>query len=255
MWMAVGAFFAFTAHAQAAFTFLGPTPYLSTADSPFPVGGSNPSFFLEDFEDGQITAPGIHDSMPSVARGIVLGPGGFTDSVDADDGELDGVGQQGHSYASGFTTVQLTAPPARKRYFQFDLDPIFNGKLPNAFGFVWTDGAASSHVLLEFYGASGELVFSKLQSGLGDDSRAGTVVEDQFLGVLGDEGIGRVAITSIFLGDDVTFEIDHVQFGRIVPEAKSLWLASICAGVLRICRPRPLTPRRVHCRARSRRDR
>jgi hypothetical protein len=36
---------------------IGPTPYLSEADSPFfPFG---PNFFLEDFEDGSLNTPGV----------------------------------------------------------------------------------------------------------------------------------------------------------------------------------------------------
>jgi len=35
-------------------TFLGPTPYLSSADSPFDLSGLGTAYFLEDFEDGQL---------------------------------------------------------------------------------------------------------------------------------------------------------------------------------------------------------
>ena len=38
--------------------FLGPSPYLSFADSPF-NGGSFSYFHLEDFEDGSLNTPGV----------------------------------------------------------------------------------------------------------------------------------------------------------------------------------------------------
>ncbi len=43
----------------AGFTFLGPTPYLSAADSPFAEYLDGPDFYLEDFEDGELNTLGI----------------------------------------------------------------------------------------------------------------------------------------------------------------------------------------------------
>ena len=47
--------FATTGGADVGPTFLGPTPYLSAADSPFNLAG--PNFCLEDFEDGGPVTP------------------------------------------------------------------------------------------------------------------------------------------------------------------------------------------------------
>lgn len=60
-------------YARAGFTFLGPTSYLSAADSPFPVDGSNPNFYLEDFEPDMPCVPGgstFCGAIPSEFPGI-----------------------------------------------------------------------------------------------------------------------------------------------------------------------------------------
>ena len=104
--------------AAAATIFFGPTPYLSSADIPasFYQGGAPTG--LENFEDGVLSF-GITASI-----GLILGPGTLTDSVDADDGAIDGSGSAGSSF---FATTSLTF--------------TFPG-LPTAVGLVWTDGAA-----------------------------------------------------------------------------------------------------------------
>src|SRR4051812_45814864 len=103
-------------------TLLGPTAYLSFNDSPF-NGGSFSYFDLETFEDGLLNTPGV-----SVDTGSVLGPGGLTDSVDADDGVIDGFGVSGHSFVYGASTVTFT----------FSSGTL--GALPTHAGIVWTDG-------------------------------------------------------------------------------------------------------------------
>lgn len=84
---------------NAEFTFLPPTPYLSAADSPFPVL-TNPTFNLEDFENddcvpgpgvfcgGEFDAPGVNQ----IHGNVILGS-----SVDADDGVIDNSGQSAFS--------------------------------------------------------------------------------------------------------------------------------------------------------------
>lgn len=216
--------------AHAAVTFLGPSPYFSAADSPFPVDASNPSFFLEDFEDGELNTPGIFQPYPEIARGIVLTPSELTDSVDADDGFFDGLGRDGNSFAAGLTTVLFTDPRVRRRYFRLAFLPTADISYPNAFGFVWTDGAPNSFALLDVYGTDGTLLASNMYSGLGDMSHSGLTHEDRFLGVTTTGSIGQVEITSIFIGDDVTFELDHLQYGVLVPEQNSLLLVIQAIG-------------------------
>src|SRR5687768_15287026 len=45
--------------------FLGPITYRSAADSPFDLSGLGETFFLEDFEDGEMNTPGISQPMQS----------------------------------------------------------------------------------------------------------------------------------------------------------------------------------------------
>ncbi len=99
--------------------FLGPLPYLSVADSPFDLGG--PAFAFEDFEDGVFNVPGVVASA-----GAPLGPSGNTDSVDADDGVIDGFGQGGNSFLSLDGPAGIT--------FTFDTDVL--GALPTSAGIV-----------------------------------------------------------------------------------------------------------------------
>jgi len=92
-----------TPAANATITLFGPTPYLSAADSPFNLSGRGTTFFLEDFEDGLINTPGLNISQ--VFGGATVNPpGSLTDSVDADDGVIDGSGTAGHSllHTGGF---------------------------------------------------------------------------------------------------------------------------------------------------------
>ena len=85
----------------AAASLIGPTPYSSFADSPF-AGGSFSWFYVEDFEDGLINTPGVSVSPLTSAMAV----GGYTDSVDGDDGVIDGSGSGGHSLR------QVSTPPA-----------------------------------------------------------------------------------------------------------------------------------------------
>ncbi|MCA9235451.1 MAG: hypothetical protein KDA44_08255 [Planctomycetales bacterium] len=111
--------------------FLGPTPYLNAADSPFPVDGSNPRFFLEDFEDGLLNTPGVTTLTTGTAK--ISAPGPTTDSVDGDDGLVDGSGTSGWSLQRlmfpDFTNVYFTS-------FNFRFSESELGLLPNAFGIV-----------------------------------------------------------------------------------------------------------------------
>lgn len=97
--VAVLALFGFTTlsnTADAGSIWFQPSPYLSSDDMPADFAAMNP--FIEDFEDGSA------DAMLSISPGKIIGPGydsgipDVTDSVDADDGPIDGSGGQGHSF-------------------------------------------------------------------------------------------------------------------------------------------------------------
>lgn len=118
-----------SASATFAANWFGPSPYLSTADSPF-TGGSFSYFHLEYFEDGALNTPGV-----TASAGIALGPSINTDSVDGDDGSIDGSGQGGFSWFSNASTTS----------FIFSFNAAILGALPTHAGLVWTDIGATSN--------------------------------------------------------------------------------------------------------------
>jgi hypothetical protein len=95
-------------------TFLGPTPYSSIADSPFPVDGSNANFFLEDFEPPPNLPPSDIISGEFNPRGAELLYGQVTAglSIGADD-HVDGSGRNGWS---GSLSARKMEGKGRKRW-------------------------------------------------------------------------------------------------------------------------------------------
>jgi hypothetical protein len=177
-------------------TFYGPSPYLQTSDSPF---YSLPGFQVETFEDGTLNLPGVTASVGTVVPPY---PGNWywTDSVDADDGVIDGLGYFGWSwwstYGSGGTMT-----------WTFDASQM-GGHLPTHVGFVWTDGVIGlSDVTMEAFDGNGTSLGSMTGYNLADDSYYGTTDEDRFFGVAHRDGISRIVITT---GSE--FEVDHVQY-------------------------------------------
>ena len=227
-----------SATARAAVTFLGPTAYLSAADSPFAAHLGSPHFHLETFEDGELDTPGISQPSDSIfgtlAHGIVVGPSQFTDSVDGDDGVLDGSGSGGHSFRTNLHLTAPTSPPQNVFSFDFHFSEDALGNFPTHFGFVWTDGPPGStlgFLVTEGDGSSFSFYSPEVMSG---GSRNGETAEDRFYGVQSDTGIAAVTITGGYvgaLGFDV-IEIDHLQYGTTtVPEPTSqlLWVMAIIA--------------------------
>src|SRR5690349_2808080 len=121
--------------ADAATPYSGPTPYTSRADAAF-FGNGN---CLEDFEDGSLDIPG------ATGNGDVVGPGSSIDSVDGDDGAVDGSGTGGHSYfnLNGSFGIAMT----------FDSLPNFG--FPYGVGIVWTDGGVGAAVSFEAFDGDG----------------------------------------------------------------------------------------------------
>lgn len=227
--LCVAAWLCTISNGHAAFTFLGPTPYLGAADSPFAKHLGSPNFFLEDFEDGELNTPGIGqiDFFPPEFGGAFVGnvlpPGPLTDSVDADDGLSDGNGHNGHSFRSGVNLVVDIFPPIHTFQFAFEFDSEALGYLPNLFGVVWTDGPPGSTLSLLITTGTGEIVSSEVIRGLGDESRDGRTSEYRFVGVIMPSGIAEVIVRGGFVGeiaDSAYIEIDHLQYGHIVPEPR-----------------------------------
>jgi hypothetical protein len=194
---------------QASATFLGPTPYLSEADSPFfPFG---PNFFLEDFEDGSLNTPGVTASAGEVIDSTHPVFGTVVDSVDGDDGAIDGSGLNGKSwfnFTTGATVIRFTFSAGETGF-----------GLPTQVGIVWTDGFGT--VTFEAFDAGGTSLGTTTPVVLGVDGVfSGQTAEDRFFGVSGFGGISAIEISTTNSG----MEVDHLQYG--VPEPSTLTLIS-----------------------------
>ncbi len=188
-------------------------PYVSSGDSPFDLFGPDSDFFLEDFEDGLLNTPGLFGF-----GGEVRFPSNFTDSVDADDGIIDGFGLDGHNYWAFFG---LGGPLAR-----FEFDPKVLGDLPRSVGLVWTDGNIFATTFFEAFGPKGESL-GVLELVLGDNKHQGATDEDRFLGVTFEGGISAIEIRAT----EGRIELDHVQYGNVVPAPGVLALLGL-SGLL-----------------------
>lgn len=215
---AFGAFAVIAAAARA--DLIGPFPYLSSADSPLASAGLA-SFIIEDFEDGLLNAPGL-----SASAGVVGAPGDATDSVDGDDGVIDGSGRAGRSWYLGVTTVTFTFAPVAGQY-------------PTHAGLVWTDiGAVSAGVfgtglvIFEAIAPDGTSIASTPGVTLGDGDILGQTAEDRFFGATNPGGIALLIVT---VPDCEDWELDHVQFG-IIPAPGAAGFAA--AGAVRLGRRR-----------------
>ncbi len=206
--------FPMAVHAQ---TLLGPSVYTSFTNSPF-NGGSFSYFHLENFESGSLTVPGVIASA-----GTVIGPGALVDSVDGDDGVIDGSGQNGRAF---FQNTGLNG-------IQFTFSSGTLGQLPTHVGIVWTDG--SNNIRFEaFDGANNSLGF--LTGSHAEANFTGETSEDRFYGIISSGGIGSIFIQSGVPTGGGGLEVDHLQYGfAAVPEPATLILASssvLAAGII-----------------------
>jgi hypothetical protein len=194
-------------------TFLGPSPYLSFADSPFAAQGFG-YFYVENYEDGLGNVPGLITS-----QGIAKNPGSETDSVDADDGSIDGSGRDGHSFYPAKPSVG----------FRFDTFTL--GVLPTHVGVVITDvgfplgGTGTVGIndfTLEAFGPGDVSLGTVSATAFGDAALNGATPEDRFLGVIDSGGIDHVIIQV----NSIDWELDHVQYGA-VPEPGALIICGV----------------------------
>ncbi|MCU0621797.1 MAG: hypothetical protein MUC69_09860, partial [Gemmatimonadales bacterium] len=171
-----------------------PVPYRSFADSPF-NGLGLPSFFLEDWEDGLVNTPGVTASSTSL--GSAFG-GSLIDSVDGDDGVVDGTCAKAELCESGFAGGSIS----------FTFNPAAIDGYPTHVGVVWTDGGSGSDVTFEAFDGNDQLVGTRTVTGLGDGSNSGTVEDVRFFGVVAPGGVGRIVVRNSCGG----IEVDHLQY-------------------------------------------
>lgn len=205
--LALGVAVAPAAAADANFVFTD-TPYLSEADIPADFYGSGRPTVLENFEDG------VLDASLRVNAGMqIIAPGGFTDSVDGDDGVIDGFGAGGRSIFGGA--------------MRFDFAGA--GPLPTAFALVWTDFGGPVDATFSAFDAQGASLGSIVRR-VGDSTFSSTTAEDRFFGVQFAGGISAISIRS---GGGGLQEVDHVQWGFAAPvpepHAGALLLAGLAA--------------------------
>lgn len=201
---------------------LGPSPYLSEADSPFAASLSLTTFWLEDFEDGELNAPGV--SSTGLEAGVVKEPSPTTSSVDADDGVIDGSGVAGRSFAN-----QLTVGGAGDvtGVIAFDFSAV-EGALPTSFGLALTDGPPlGTYIVTADLVGGGQFaeIFSDIQFSVPTPE---TTADDRFIGFRSATPFTRVVLTARSGGPVVApnFEIDHLQYGAEIPEPGAALLAA-----------------------------
>jgi hypothetical protein len=201
------------------------TPYLSFADSPF-NGVSFSYFFLETFEDHLLNVPGVTASPPTAGVTSVVFGASVHDSVDADDGVIDGSGLAGDSFFSGSGATGIT----------FTFSAAVLGSLPTHAGIVWTDGSGT--ITFQAFDASNALLGTITCDTCPDASISGTTAEDRFFGWTDAGGISKIFISNSAGG----IEVDHLQYGRLgavtapIPEPASLTLLGIGLAGLAVLR-------------------
>jgi hypothetical protein len=188
--------------------------YARASDSPF-AALSFSYFHLENFEDHLFNVPGVTASAGGVTS-VVFGPS-IHDSVDTDDGVLDGSGLAGDDYFSSSGSAGIV----------FTFSAAVLGALPTHAGLVWTDGAGSTTFeAFDHNGFSMGVVTVNLANG----SFNGETSEDRFFGAIDPLGVSAIKISNSSGG----IEIDHLQYGltAAVPEPETFALMLGGLGVL-----------------------
>ena len=154
---------------------LGPTPYLCAGDSPF-NGVSFAWFYRDNFESGHVSVPGV-----TASAGAVAGPAGNVDSVDCDDGVINGTATTAHSffYIGGPTGIRFT----------FNAGVL--GGLPTHAGLVWTDGA--NPITFEAFDEN-NVSLGTVVGNHADNNFNGGTAEDRFYGWVHAGGISSIFI-------------------------------------------------------------
>lgn len=190
---------------------IAPKPYLSFADSPF---ASDPTTVLENFEDGALNVPGVTAS----ASWFVSSPSVQSDSVDGDDGLVNGITTSGYAFYSASSQSSVT--------FTFDSQVL--GALPTKAGLVWTDvgnvtsgSSGFGEVTFTARDGNGNVIGTIGPTSVGDGTANGAAAEDRFFGVVHAGGIRSITMTA---SNSVDWEVDHLQYAALVPEPETMML-------------------------------
>jgi hypothetical protein len=205
-------------HVLASVSFANSATTVFSSATPYVQRGQSAGFFntthpiiIEDFEDNA-----VHPFIAEI-NGEILPPNYFsnlTDSVDGDDGVLDGSGNNGRSFFSEQRSIRIK----------------FARPVPAA-GLVWTDGdPLSASVILEAFDAAGNSLGAQDYGKLGDADITGETSEDRFLGAMNLAGIGGLLVTNT--PDGSGMEIDHVQWYEFVPEPTCFALVAYALGCI-----------------------
>jgi hypothetical protein len=185
--------------------------------------GRRPESALGTWQDGALNTLGA-----SVSPGtLVLNAGPLVDSVDEDDGVIDGFGSSGGSLYSGGSLRQI----------DFTFSAAALGALPTHAGIVWTDVGFTDgplgfgDVRFEAFDAIGNSLGSTGPFLLGDGLANGGTAEDRFFGVAYTGGISSIRISMPGSSD---WEVDHLQYGiaSTVPEPASIALVASGLAVI-----------------------
>ena len=204
--------------ASAATTTFGPLPYRQKSDSPFYQGIIDGTIYLEDFEDGQLSPPGV-----AISGGVARN----TQGVDEDDGILDGLGRCTAWESTGNFLSDYGVPWVFE--INFTPDPVKG--YPTYIGFAllgyFTHPTAMPQQYYRGYDETGNnftgdvgVPLIRLPSDTPFYSSEG----DQFVGMYNSAGISKVVIGA--------GRFDHLQFGWAVPEPGILTLSSLAAVLL-----------------------
>jgi len=177
---------------------IDPIPYTRREDSPFAPLTFASYFYLEDWEDSALNTPGVLASSDALASSYGAQ---LIDSVDGDDGVIDGVcvkesGTCNDAFGSGIIE------------FTFDAEAL--GGLPTHVGVTWTDGSTGCDAIFEAFDASDTSIGTRTAPLVGDADNYGGTGEDRFFGVVHAAGVKRIVLASSSGG----VEADHLQYGR-----------------------------------------
>ena len=174
--------------------FVGPEPYLSTADIPADFYSTGSPTALEDFLDCSLDH-GITASAGTpyghIGAGCTLSAS--VDSVDADDGVIDADGSAGYSWFHTSASVTFTFA-----------SPV------TAAGVVWTDGAPAADTYFSAWGPGNVFLGEIGPFTIGDGGGNSNTLEDRFFGVKNLDGIEKIRVWSDVVNP---MEVDHVQYG------------------------------------------